>query len=144
MRQQAAPALGGGRGEALVGLGGGQVGAGLQHLLVEVGRVDVGQHLAGLHLGADVDVPALQIAADPGVDRGGVVGLRRRRAGPGRSAAAVDRWADQLDGRDRLLPRSRSSGALVGADAADQAADHDQGGDADGDHAGQLQPALGP
>ena len=73
--QQAGPARGGGLGELAVGHRGGQIGPGLGQLLVEFGRVDVGQHLARLHLGADVLVPGLEIAADPGVDLGVVEGL---------------------------------------------------------------------
>ena len=40
----------------------GEIGARLQQLLVEVRRLDLGDHLAGLDLGADVGAPALQIA----------------------------------------------------------------------------------
>src|SRR6202035_1803099 len=41
----------------------------------EIRRVDHGEHLAGLHMRADVKLPTLQIAADPRVDRRLAVGL---------------------------------------------------------------------
>ena len=66
---QRLPALGGDGGQRLGWPGPWRGGPGLQELLVEVGRVDLGQQLAGLHLRADVDVPGLQVAADAGIDR---------------------------------------------------------------------------
>ena len=68
-------ALGGDRRDVVIGLGARQRGPGLSELLVEIGRVDRGQHLAGLHGGADILVPALQIAVDARIDRGLGIGL---------------------------------------------------------------------
>ncbi len=61
------------------GLLAGEVGAGLQELLVEVGRLDLGDHLACLDAGAHVDAPAFEIAGDAREDRGAVIGLEAAR-----------------------------------------------------------------
>ena len=50
-------ARGGGPRQLVVGLGGGQVGAGLVELAVDFGRFDLGQQLAGLDVRADVEIP---------------------------------------------------------------------------------------
>jgi hypothetical protein len=44
-------------------------GPGLGQLLVDLGRVDLGQEFSGLHVAADVVGPAHQVAAGAGVDR---------------------------------------------------------------------------
>ena len=36
---------------------------------IEIGSLDLGQHVALLHVGAVVKMPVLQVAVDPGVDR---------------------------------------------------------------------------
>src|SRR5262249_2640258 len=78
------PALGGQVGELRVRLGAGQVRLGLIELLVEIRRIDRGQFLAGRDMRADILAPAFQIAADPRIDRGAIVGLDRawERQGP--------------------------------------------------------------
>ena len=65
--------------QSRAGLRAGEIGAGLQQLLVEVGRLDLGEQLPRLHRGADVDVPALQVAADAGKDRRAGIGLEPAR-----------------------------------------------------------------
>ena len=51
----------------------------LQQLLVEVRRLDLGDHLARLDPGADIDAPALQVAADAGKDRRARIGFQPAR-----------------------------------------------------------------
>ena len=67
------------RRQRLGGLGAGQRRLGLQELLVEVGRLDLGQQLAGLHVRADIDMPGLEVAADAGIDRRAGIGLEPAR-----------------------------------------------------------------
>ena len=69
------PALGGDLRKLGIGLGDVQVGARLHELLIEIGRVDFGEHVAGLHLAADIVLPALQIPRDARVDRRADVGF---------------------------------------------------------------------
>ena len=64
VRQQGLIALVRNVGERSVGLRVGEIGLRLKELLVEIGCVDLGEHVAGLDLGADVDLPARNIAAD--------------------------------------------------------------------------------
>ena len=52
----------------LARLRGGEVRLGLGHLLIQIRRVDGGQHLPGMYTGADVLAPARQVAADPGIN----------------------------------------------------------------------------
>ncbi len=42
---------------------------GLREFLVDLGRVELGEHLAGLHVRADIGVPAAHVAAGARVDR---------------------------------------------------------------------------
>ena len=86
------PAVGGR--QRLAGLGAGQRCLGLQELLVEIGRLDLGEELARLHRCADIDVPGLQGTADAGIDRRARVGLEP----PGRSS---DDWLALLAGARR-------------------------------------------
>jgi hypothetical protein len=79
-------------------------GARLQQLLVEVGGLDLGDHLTGLDPGADVDVPALQITRHAREDRCAGIGFEPAR---------------QIDGRaQRLGARQRhgdgGNGLLIG------------------------------
>ena len=67
--QHRLPALGGGLRQRLVGLGRSQYSLGLQQLLIELWRVDFSQQLPGLYVVADVDVPGLEVAIDPGKNR---------------------------------------------------------------------------
>ncbi len=62
-------------GQFRAGLLVGEVGSRLQQLLVEIRRIDFGDHVAGLDPGADVGVPVFQIAADAREDRGAIIGL---------------------------------------------------------------------
>ncbi len=137
---QAVPPLGRDRRQALVGLGGGEAGPGLHDLLVEVGGVDLGQDLAGLHRRADVGVPALEVAAGPGVDRGGVEGLDV--AGQDQVGVAAARHLGQADGRDGLVAGPGPQ-RLVGVDAGGDAGGHHDGGHDQGGGSGQLQAARG-
>jgi len=134
-----APALGGGGRQLLGGLGGGQVGAGLDDLLVQFRRVDLGQQLAGLHMAADVDVPLLEIAGDAGVDGGGVEGLDGRRQRQPLFAAAAQ--LGQGDG-GHLLGLGPGLQRLVGLDASEDADPDDHGGDGHGGEPGDGQRAA--
>jgi hypothetical protein len=51
-----------------------EIRASLGKLLVEIGRIDDRQHLTLFHMGANVVVPILHIAADPPVDAAGIKG----------------------------------------------------------------------
>ena len=84
-----------------IGLRAGQVGLGLHDLLVEVGRLDLGEQLAGLHRRADVGLPFLQIAADARVELRLRIGLEPPRQVDRGAPAAVVRAGDR-DGRHRL------------------------------------------
>ncbi|MFK4559963.1 hypothetical protein ABIF95_002493 [Bradyrhizobium ottawaense] len=61
------------------GLLAGEVGSSLKQLLIEVRRLDLGDHLTGLDAGADIGAPALQIARHAGEDRGAIIGLQPAR-----------------------------------------------------------------
>jgi hypothetical protein len=60
--------------QLFVGLRSYEVRAGLGKLLIEIGRIDDRQHLTLFHVGANVVVPILHIAADPPVDAAGIKG----------------------------------------------------------------------
>lgn len=81
--QEVLPALGGGLGQPCIGLLLDHPCPGLGHLLVQVGAVDMGQHLPGGDLGADVLGPVLEVAADPGMDRRLAPGFQVRRQAQG-------------------------------------------------------------
>jgi hypothetical protein len=55
------PALRGDLRELRIGLGDSQTRARLHELLIEVGGVDLGEHIARLHFAADVVLPAFQV-----------------------------------------------------------------------------------
>ena len=87
-----------------VGLGGGQFGLGLRQLLVDLGSGDLGQQRALFHLGADVEVPARQVAGGARVDGG--IGVGGHVAGE-----------DEIRDRRTLLGRDgdhRGRGQLFG------------------------------
>ncbi len=63
------PADGGGVRQIHVGLDALQIGAGLRELLIDFGRVDLGQQIALLHTGADIEIPALQVSVRARVNR---------------------------------------------------------------------------
>jgi hypothetical protein len=67
-QQHAFPALGSAGGELFVGMCRRQICFRLVDLLVELRGVDIGQHLPGAHMSADVEVPMQQVAADTGID----------------------------------------------------------------------------
>jgi hypothetical protein len=77
------------------------IGAGLHQLLVELGRVDFGEHLACLDARADIDVPRLQIAADLRENRRPRIGFEASRQLQRRTVGIVD-GLDQIDGLHRL------------------------------------------
>ena len=80
----------------------GEIGAGLQQLLIEVGRLDLGDHLARFDLGADIGAPALQVAADARKNWSARIGLQPARQIDG----GIERpAAGQRDGngRNRLV-----------------------------------------
>ena len=122
------------------GLGAGQIGARLQQLLVEVGRVDVGQRLPGLDLVADVDLPVFHVAADPRIDRRAQIGLQpagqiqARHAGGG-----VERDDRHRRNRLGLGPVLQFRAAPV---ALDDAGDDEDDGPRAGDEAGEGEPAF--
>ena len=64
------PALGRDFRELRIGLSHVEVRARLHELLVEIGRVDLGEQLARLDLAADVVLPALQVAGHTRIDGG--------------------------------------------------------------------------
>jgi hypothetical protein len=70
-------------------------------LLVEIRRLDLGDHVTGLDLGADIGAPALEIAADARKDRRARIGFQPARQIDGRIQRA---GAGRRDGyrRDRL------------------------------------------
>src|SRR5882724_6898092 len=75
------PAGGSDFGNVVVGLRGFEVGASLLELLVDFGRFNFGEELAFFYGGADVEVPALEVAVGAGIDGrvdegGGVAGER--------------------------------------------------------------------
>ena len=83
---QRLPALGADLRELGIGLCDAQVGARLHELLVEIGCIDFGEHVAGLHLGADIVLPAFQVARDARVDGRMDVGFQA----PGQVQARID------------------------------------------------------
>ena len=79
-----------------------EISSSLQQLLVEVRRLDLGDHLAGLDLRADIGAPAFQVARDAGQDRRTRIGLQPARQIDGGSErpAARQRHGDR---RNRLF-----------------------------------------
>ena len=73
-----------------------------KQLLVEVRRLDLGDHLAGLDPGADIGAPALQIAADAGENGSAIIGLQPARQIEGGAERLGIRQAHR-DGRDGLF-----------------------------------------
>src|SRR5579859_769042 len=132
-----APALGRQDRKLFVGLGTGEIGLGLVELLIKIRRIDRGQYLAGRDMGADILVPALQIAADPRIDGGAVVGLNGagQRQGAER-LALLD--LGQRHGRDRLLIGPADE-LRLGVGALVQAAGENAAGDDEGRHREQAQ-----
>ena len=92
-------------GERGIGLGAGEIGFRLHDLLVEVGRVDLGEKLARLDRRADVGLPFLQIAADARIDLRLRIGLEPAGKIERRPLAA---GIGQRDGDDRHRLASRS------------------------------------
>ena len=129
-----------GRGrQLLVGARGGEVRLDLQQLLIELGRLDLCEQLAGVHGRADVDVPALEIAVDARVDRR--VDVRPHRAGQHqltrRRALA---HGHERHGRNRLLARpARYVHSFV--DAQPDAGDRRHERDDERHEASDAQPA---
>jgi hypothetical protein len=77
--QQRLPAVAGHAGKVRIGLHALQLGTRLVQLLVDLGRFDLGQKVALVHVRADVEVPLLQVAVGARVD--GRIGKRLYVAG---------------------------------------------------------------
>ncbi len=124
--------------QGLVGAGAGEVGARLDDLLVEFGRIDQAERSACCDVGADILIPCLKIAADARVELGGGERLERARQRQ-RVARPARRRGDQVDRGDSLGVRPRlCRGELV--DSPERAVRDDPGGDDDRDDAGRRQP----
>lgn len=87
--QKVLPARRGGRCKVRVRLFLNQSRMGLGQLLIEVGAVDFGQHLPGLYLAADVDLPVLQVTADSCMNRCGAPGFQVRGQAQGVAGGIV-------------------------------------------------------
>jgi hypothetical protein len=75
-----------------------EVGARLLQLLIEVGRLDLGEYLAGLHARADVVFPALQVTADARINRCARIGFESPRQ---LERARIRAGCRRCDGNDR-------------------------------------------
>src|SRR5260370_35299485 len=85
--------------DVVIGLGGFEVGAGLEQLLVYFGSFDFGEELTFFDGGADVEVPALQVAVGAGED--GRVDESDRVAGQGNFLRrSVGDWTHHGDDGD--------------------------------------------
>jgi len=124
---QRLPALGADLRELGIGLGDAQGGARLHELLIEIGRVDFGEHVAGLHLAADVVLPAFQVARDARVDGRTDIGLQA----PGQvQARMILHSARRHDGHGRRgLRLGQIMQARVSRCAGDQAVSDDGDGE---------------
>jgi hypothetical protein len=140
--QQPGPAPRRDLGEVLVGDGGGKIGLGLEQLLVEIRRVDLGEQLPRPYRRADIRVPALEVAADPGMDRRVVEGADIARQHE-RARLGFGAQGDQLDGRNRLRVGPGLE-ILVGVDAADDAECDDPGRHAQGCQTDRLEVPWRP
>ena len=130
---------GAGLGQARLRRGGG--GAGLRELLVEVRRVDLGQHLAALHPIADVHQPPLEVAVDPRVDGR----FLDRLDAPGQGEVRGARARGRLDHRDHersALGDLHRLGQLGVALDAGHDADDEQHREAEQAEEGQAQGAA--
>ncbi len=136
---QRLPALRADLRELGIGLGDAEVGARLHELLVEIGRIDFGEHVSGLHLAADIVLPGFQVARDARVDGRTDVGFQA----PGQvQAHLILHMGRRHDGhgRDRLR-----FGQIVQTRVFRRAGDQAVGDDSDGEEhecaADQAQPA---
>ena len=91
-------------GERRIGLGFFEFALGLVELLIEVRRIDIGQHIAGFHFRANVLVPHFDIAADAGMERRRVPGLNVTREHEALIGRAV-LWVDDHHRRNGALVR---------------------------------------
>ena len=96
--QQILPACGRSGREPGVGLLLEHMGAGLRQLLIQIRTVDNRQDLPGLDLAANVGLPALQVAVDPGMDRRLAPGLQMRGQAQG-IAMGVLQGLEYVDNR---------------------------------------------
>ena len=101
-RDQALAALEGRVREDRIGFGAGEIGFGLHDLLVEIGRVDFSEKLAGFDVRADVGPPILHVAADAGIYLRLRIGFQPAGKRECRRLAAQIRRRDG-DDRDRLV-----------------------------------------
>src|SRR5258707_4564841 len=112
---------------------------GLPELLIEIGSVDGGQHLSGLHHRPDVVVPALHISVHPRENRRPVKGLDIARQRQRLMAAAGD-GRSEGNGRSRLRVGPLHD-FLLALRAADEAiAGHDAGKENSGSGRRQQAP----
>ena len=75
-------------GKHRIGLGAGQIGFGLHDLLVEIGRVDFGEEVAGFDRRADIGLPIFHIAGDARINLRLRVGFQPARQAEGCGLAA--------------------------------------------------------
>ena len=139
---QRLPALCRHQSQRLARLGAGQRRLGLEELLVEVGRLDLGEQLTGLHWRADIDVPGLQEAAHPGIDRRAGIGFESTRQIE-RGFVVAGRRRDDAHDRNGLGVRPFLQLGLAGIAVHEAAGHHEthhqEGGDAgDGEAATPL------
>jgi hypothetical protein len=116
-------------------------GAGLRELLIEVRRVDLGQHLTALHPVADVHQPALEIPVHPRVDGRLLDGLDA----PGQREVRGARARGRLDDRDheRAAPAGLHRLGQLGVPLdAGHDADDEQHREAEQAEEGQAQGAA--
>ena len=127
--EQVGPAGVGGLGQREGGVGLGELGAGLGQFLVQLRRVNLGQQIPRLDLGADVHQVAFEVAAGAGVNRRlderfGFGGQRQSGGGLAR------RGRHHADGLDGEFPRLGAQGIAVeraGNQAGHRANDDEQG-----------------
>jgi hypothetical protein len=131
--KQRLPAPGGGAGQLGIGLGAGQIGTRLQQLLVEIRRFDFRQQRARLDRRADVVFPALQVTADPRVDRRARIRLETpRQVERGRRGGLARR--DQRHRGHGLRVGPLAESGRVGRARCNTACDHADRDQADHGH----------
>jgi hypothetical protein len=104
---QSVPTLGGGGRQLRVGSGGGQVRLGLGELLVQVRGVARRKQFPSLDVSPNIRLPALEVAANPRVDRRPVIGLNSAEQGQ----LPLSDHALDVGERDRLGLPARPSTA---------------------------------
>jgi hypothetical protein len=124
-----------------IGLGAGHIRLGLHDLLVEIGRLDLGQNLTGLDRRSHVGGPRFDVAADACVE----LGLRQRF----QAAGKIDdgRSVVEIGGLDRYdrhrLGFGKPAQPRVGRLPCRDAEEHDGGGNGSHRRGDDAQPARG-